>query len=98
MIRKATLLASILLPPLASVSALTASTRSASHGSPTPTSSVSGLPTHTSASVLISSIPGVPHNTHTTTVGPNGEPTSIPIVGRPECWVNIVPVYISSIV
>lgn len=95
MINKAILFASILLAPLASVSALPASTKSASYGNPTPTptSSTSVLPTYTSASVSISLISGAPQNTHISTVGLNGRPTSVPIIGGPECWVSIIPTY-----
>ncbi|KAL4919522.1 hypothetical protein BDW62DRAFT_199841 [Aspergillus aurantiobrunneus] len=54
---------------------------------------VSGLPTSsvpaaqpTDVSVTPSFVSNVFQNTHTSTVGSNGQATPVPIVGGPECW------------
>ncbi|KAL4917735.1 hypothetical protein BDW62DRAFT_201522 [Aspergillus aurantiobrunneus] len=40
----------------------------------------------TDVAVMPSLVAGIAENTHTSTVGPNGLATPVPVVGGPECW------------
>lgn len=43
----------------------------------------------TPVSITPSFVANVAENTYTSTVGLNGDPTSVPIVGGAKCWVSV---------
>ncbi|KAL4915968.1 hypothetical protein BDW62DRAFT_111892 [Aspergillus aurantiobrunneus] len=57
---------------------------SAVSASPVPGSPASASPTPVSVTPYF--VQNAPGNTHTSTIGPNGYATPVPVVGGPECW------------